>query len=725
MNPFRRSPRVHAPSVQQMEATECGAASLAMILAYHGKWVPLEVLRVTCGVSRDGSNALNVVKAARSYGLEAKGFRKELEALPELVVPFVVFWNFNHFLVVEGIDRRRNKVWLNDPAIGPRSVTWEEFSDGYTGIALVFSPGPEFRRGGEPPHLARSLLPRLAGSHMTIGFLVLANLALVVPGIVVPAFSKTFVDAILIAGTQTWLLPLLIGLGITALLRASLAWLQQLFTARLEMKLAMAQASRFLWHMLRLPIAFFTQRHPGDLNSRQGANDQVAQLLSGSLANGLAGLLRMLFFGGIMLAYDHTLAAAVVGLGALNMLATLLTSRVYEEGARRVAKQTGLLAAATVGGISLIETLKASGTESDYFRRFTGRLANHVNAQQVFNNATTWLSALPNLLSGITDAVVLALGGLRVISGDLTIGEVVAFQSLTRSFNEPLLALVGLFGSLRTIKGDVARLDDVLRYPPIQRLTNTDAVLGQPQDIDRRLSGRIAVSDLAFGYSPLQEPCLKGISFDIEPGQHVALVGASGSGKSTVAKLLVGLYEPWSGSIRYDGAGIAELPHQTLAASVGMVDQDIFLLEGSVRENVSLMDETLPDADVIAALRDAAILDAVMTRGGINAELLEAGRNFSGGQRQRLEIARALANRPNILILDEATSALDTVAESEIMAAIRRRGVTCVIIAHRLSTIRDCDQIVMLERGQVIERGTHADLMAAGGAYRRMVGAET
>lgn len=717
--------RVRVPTILQMEATECGAAALGMVLAHYRLWVPLEVLRVACGVSRDGSKAIGIVRAARGYGMEARGLRLEPAALGQLRLPFIVFWNFNHFLVVEGIDRKRGRVWLNDPASGPRMVSWQEFDAGFTGVCLAITPGPEFRPGGEPPLLARALGRRLAGTRATLVFLLLVNLALLVPGIAVPAFSKVFVDSILIAGTQAWLAPLLVGLALTALARGALAWLQQIQTARLEMRLALAQASRFLWHMLRLPVTFFAQRHPGDLNARLQANDDVARLLAGDLAMTAAGLFRLVFFAAIMLAYDATLAAVVIGLGTANLIASALTARVQENGSRTLAKQSGLLAAATVGGLSLIETLKAGGSEGDFFRRFTGTLANHVNATQALGATAVWLGELPALLAGLGDAAVLALGGLQVIAGELTIGDVVAFQSLVRSFNEPLGSLVAAFASLQRVQGELARLEDVLRYPPAPRLATTAQAIGRPEDVDRRLSGRIEVTELVFGYNRLIDPVLKGISFHVEPGRHVALVGASGCGKSTVARLLLGLHDPWSGTIRYDGAPLADIPHQTLAGSVGTVDQDIVLLEGTVRENISLWDPTLPDAEIVAALRDAAMLETVMLRpGGLGAAVLEGGRNFSGGQRQRLEIARALAGRPGILILDEATSALDTVSEATIMAAVRRRGASCVIIAHRLSTIRDCDEIIVLDRGQVVERGTHAALMAAGGAYRRLVGAE-
>jgi NHLM bacteriocin system ABC transporter peptidase/ATP-binding protein len=723
--------RVRTPTVLQMEATECGAAALGIILGYHGLWVPLEVLRSACGVSRDGSKARNMLIAARSYGMVAKGWRKTLRDLAILPAPFIVFWQFNHFVVVEGIDYRREWVWLNDPASGRRRISLEEFDRDFTGVCLTVEPGSAFRPGGEPPNLRRSLRPRLKGSESTLAYVCLVSLLLVIPGIAIPAFGKAFVDSVLVASDQRWLIPLVIGLGVTAVLRGVLAWMQQIQLARLETKLALTQTTRFFWHVLRLPMAFYTQRHPGDVNDRVGANDRIARLISGQLAVNAVGLVRIIFFAAVMVAYDAGLAAIGIVLSLANLVALISAARAREDVSRQIARQQGLLGATAIGGIALIETLKASGVERDYFRRFAGRLAGYVSTEQSLLATSSWLQVLPTALTGLTKAAILGLGGLRVMHGGMTVGDIVAFQSLMTSFSEPVTGLVGFADQLQTVKGDVARLDDVIMYPLEPRLADTAAVTGtRVQDMaasgQSKLAGAIEMRGVTFGYSLMGPPVIENLDLAIKPGQHVAIVGASGSGKSTVAALLTGLYQPWTGEVRFDDIPLAEIPYQRFAASVSAVNQEIFLFEGTVRDNLTLWDPSINDADITRALRDANILDVVAGRpGGIAGEVLEAGRNLSGGQKQRLEIARALAADPNVLILDEATSALDTVTESHIIERIRMRGATCVIIAHRLSTIRTCDEIIVLDGGRIVQRGTHESLIHVEGPYRRLLASDT
>ncbi|MCH2394842.1 NHLP family bacteriocin export ABC transporter peptidase/permease/ATPase subunit [Oceanibaculum sp.] len=717
--------RFRTPTILQMEATECGAAALAMILARFGRWVPLEELRVECDVSRDGSKASNILRAARRYGLVAKGYRREPESVTNLPFPMIIFWNFNHFLVLEGIDRKAGKVWLNDPALGPRTVSLEEFDSGFTGVCLVFERTPDFRKGGEKPSIIAPLKRRLRGSQGAMAYVMLATLLLVLPGLVIPVFSKIFVDDVLIGGTSQWLLPLLIGMAVTAALQGILTWLQQIHLSRLEMKLALSSSAQFFWHVLRLPVEFFNQRFPGDISARVSSNDDIAMLLSGQLANNIIGLVMIGFYAIVMLFYDVWLTLIGVGLALLNFLALKAVARRREDSSRKLVNEQGKLAATSISGIQLIETLKSSGSESDFFSKWSGLQAKYLTAQQELAVTTTLISAAPILLSALSTAAILAVGGFRVIDGSLTIGGLVAFQALLANFSTPIEQLVGLGGEIQTVKGSLTRIEDVQKYRIDDRLGETErmfATAAPERPLPPKLRGHIELRDLVFGYNRSDKPLIDGLNLTVQPGQRVALIGGSGSGKSTIAKIVSGLYRPWSGSVLYDGIPLDELPHAYFANSVSTVDQEIFLFAGTVRENIGMWDNSVSEEMITTALRDACILDAIESRADRYESLIaENGGNFSGGQRQRLEIARALAGNPTVLILDEATSALDPVVEKRIDENLRRRGCTCLIVAHRLSTIRDCDEIIVLERGQAAQRGKHEELIAVDGPYRRLI----
>ncbi len=709
------------PTILQMEAVECGAAALAIVLAHYGRWVPLEELRIACGVSRDGSKASNMVRAARRYGLVAKGFKKEPSSLRDLPPPMVLHWNFNHFLVLEGF--RKGEVFLNDPATGPRRVSEEELDQAFTGVVLTFEPGPEFQKGGEPPQLLRALKRRLSGAGAALVFVVLAGLALVIPGLVVPVFSKVFLDSVLLEGRRDWLPPLLLGMGLAALLTGLLTWLQQSYLLRLESKMAVAGSSRFLRHVLRLPMEFFSQRFAGDISSRVGINDRVAQLLSRDLATSFLGAVMIAFFAVLMIQYDPLLTLVGVAVVSLNVAALHWVSRKRVDGNRRLQQDRGKLYGTAIGGLQMIETLKASGGESDLYARWSGYQAKVVNARQELERYTQMLDAVPPLLAAFNSALILGLGGLRVMDGAISLGALVAFQALMVSFTAPVNRLVSLGGRLQMVEGDMNRLDDVLRYPP--EPGSEGEVGAPPADFPVKLAGRLELSRLTFGYNRLDVPLLEGFHLHLEPGARVALVGGSGSGKSTLARLVTGLYQPWDGEILFDGLRRSEIPRSVLANSLAVVDQSVFLFEGSVRDNLTLWDSTVPLPEVVAAAKDACIHDDIAARpGGYDSQIDEAGANWSGGQRQRLEIARALVQRPTLLVLDEATSALDPNTEKLIDESLRRRGCTCLLIAHRLSTIRDADEIIVLDRGKVVQRGTHDQLKAVAGPYAQLISME-
>ncbi len=715
-----RPQRTKTPTVLQMEAVECGAAALGIILSYYGRIVPLEELRVACGVSRDGSKAGNIVKAARTYGLTAKGLRKDLASVRAVPLPFIAFWNFNHFLVVEGFEKDR--VFLNDPARGPRIASLEEFDRSFTGVVLVFELGPDFVKGGAKPSVVQALGRRLRGSREAVLYVVLVSLALVVLGLITPSFTQIFIDQYLVGRLASWLRPLLVAMLLTATLLGVFTWLRQRYLLRLEAKLALTSASAFFWHVLNLPIVFFTQRSAGEISNRVALNDKVAQLLSGDLATNLLGIVLVVIYVGLMLRYDAVLTALAVVVAIGNLVALRYVARKRTDQNQRLLQQRGQLMGTAFNGLQSIESLKASGAESDFFARISGYLAKSINAEQDLGLSTQVLAAVPPLLTAINTAAILVIGGLRVIDGQLSIGVLAAFQVLMLAFMTPITQMVSLGAKMQEVAGDMTRLDDVLRYPAEQQALVELAV---PGAATTKLTGYLELHNISFGYSQLEPPLIEQFNLTLKPGSRVALVGGTGSGKSTLAKLVTGLYAPWGGEVLFDGQPRSATPHARIVNSLAIVDQDIALFEGTIKDNLTLWDATVSENNIVQAAKDACIHEEISDRpGGYGFLVEENGRNFSGGQRQRLEIARALVGNPSILVLDEATSALDPITEQRIDDNLRRRGCTCLIIAHRLSTIRDCDEIIVLERGKVVQRGTHVQMQRVDGPYRRLMMAD-
>ncbi len=724
MKSSTRAKRAKTPTVLQMEAVECGAASLAIVLGYYKSFIPLEELRVECGVSRDGSKANNILKAARKFGLIAKGYKKDPEALRELQGPMIIHWNFNHFVVLEGF--KGNKVYLNDPGMGPRIVTYEEFDHSYTGIVLVFEPSPAYKQQGLKPGMASSLKKRLQGSEMALFYVILAGLFLVIPGLAIPTFTKVFIDNVLLGQNDNWLFPLLFGMLVTALMRAALTWLQRYYLLRLETKLSLSTSSRFFWHVLRLPIQFFSQRFSGEIGSRVMINDTVAQLLSGELAVAVLGSMMILFYLFLMFQYSILLTLIAIAAALLNVLFLRFISRRRVDQGMRLLQEEGKMEGVAMNGLQIIESLKASGSESDFFATWSGYQSKLMNSEQQLGVSSSILGAVPALLSGLSSVAILTVGGFQVMNGMMTIGMLVAFQSLTASFIGPVNQMVELGGSLQEADSGLKRLDDVLNH----ELDRQIAPMSEPDLADdegarpanAKLAGFVELRDVTFGYNKLEGALIENLNIRLKSGSRVALVGGSGSGKSTVAKLIAGIYQPWSGEILFDGMNRQLLSRSLIGNSLAVVDQDIHMFEGSMKDNLTLWDTTIPETDMVRAAKDACIDDEISSRsGGYEYNLAEGGGNFSGGQRQRLEIARALAGNPSILVLDEATSALDPRTEQLVDASFRKRGCTCIIVAHRLSTIRDADEIILLQGGKVAERGTHEELMKLNGAYVKLI----
>ncbi len=731
--------RVKTPTILQMEAVECGAASLAIILAYYNRIVPLAELRIECGVSRNGSKASNLILAARRYGMEADGFKAEdPEQLHELYPPFIVFWEFKHFLVVEGLNK--NWVFINDPATGPRKISWSEFDEGFTGVVLVMEPGPDFKKGGRNKSVILALIDRLRGSVGAILYCILAGFLLVLPGLAIPVFSQVFVDEILVENRTQWLRPLILGMIITILFQGLLTLFRLRYLRKLRIKLAVGMSSRFLWHILRLPVRFYAQRYAGEVSNRASLNNKVAQVLSGQLATTIIDVVMILFYAGVMFAYDGVLTLIGICFSAINGLALQWVARQRVDANMRLVQDWGKAAGVSIAALQSIETLKASALESDFFSRWSGYYAKAASAQQELEATNQVLGVLPIFLTSLTSMLILVVGGWRVMDGNLSVGMLVAFQSLMLCFQQPVNTLVDFGTTLQELEGDLNRLDDVLGNSLDVEVEKGDGEIGRWGDGEigrwgdggigrevsiEKLRGYVELRDVTFGYSHVEAPLIENFSLSLQPGQRVALVGGSGSGKSTLAKLICGLYQPWEGDILFDGIPRGEIPRDILASCLSMVEQDIFLFGGTVRDNLTLWNSTIPDEQIIKACQDAAIHETVKTiPGGYDGELLEGGVNLSGGQRQRLEIARALVKNPTILVMDEATSALDAQTEQIIVQNLRSRNCSCILVAHRLSTIRDCDEIIVLDGGRVVQRGTHEELWEQGGVYQRLIRSE-
>jgi NHLM bacteriocin system ABC transporter peptidase/ATP-binding protein len=719
---FRRQPRrlVETPTLLQAEALECGAVALAIVLAHHGRWVPIEDLRAACGVSRNGSTAGNMLRAARAHGLEARALRLEPGALHRLEPPLVLHWNFSHFVVFEGFPDQ-DHARINDPATGRLTVPVSELDQCMTGVVLAFSPGPSFARRGERPQVLRSLRHWLVGTRGALAHVFLVSLLLAVPGVAMPALSQMFVDQVLVGRDTTPVGPLLLAMSAAMVLLGLLSWRQRSFLLRFETRLAVERAGHFFWHLLRLPMSFHGQRYAADLAGRVALNDRLAELVSRDLALSAFDVVLVVCFACVMMQYDPLLTGLGILVVAVNVAALRRVARKRADGNRRLLREQGRLTTISTWGLEMIEGLKATGSEGDLFAHWAGQQARVVNLQQELEVANQPPERIAPFLTALHAALILGLGGLRVIEGQLSLGGLLAFQILTAGFMAPVSRLVGLGRRLQLAEGEMGMLDDVLRARPVGQDESRPAPAARAT-FPARLSGRLELRGVGFAYGPLDAPVVADVDLVIEPGACVAVVGRTGSGKSTLARLVSGLHEPSRGQILFDGHARSGLPPGLWSRSVAVVDQDIFAFEGTVRENLTVWDGTLAMDRLRAAVRDAGIGAEIEGRpGGFEASVEEGGSNWSGGQLQRLELARALAGDPSLLVLDEATSALDSETEARIVESLRRRGCSCLVIAHRLSTIRHADEILVLDGGRVVQRGRHEELAGASGPYAELV----
>ena len=715
------TPRVRTPLVFQMEAIECGAACLAAVLRHFGHWVSLEEMREACDVGRDGCSAADIVRAARQYRLEATGWRQDLEDLPGLALPAILFWEFRHFVILEGIGKRG--YFINDPSRGRRLVDKDSFDRAFTGVALELKPDASFRRTRRPPGVLRRLWPWVSGFRSALLFSVLAGLLLAVPGVAAPVLVALFVDDVLAGGQHHWSGVLVGAMAATAGVVYLLTWLRMRALRRLSIAVAVRQADRFVGRLLSRSARFFARRMAGDLLARMHSIERVVTVGVQQSVGVTVDLTMSLAFLSLMVVYDATLAAIVVLVAASCGAAVRLAGRHRTDASHALRREQGLWTGVGLAGLRIIETLRATASEDEFFARWSGHQARELNARQRFEELGHITEAIPVLFTALGGAAVLGIGGWHLISSLIPLGSLVAFYVLAWNFLQPIGRFVQFAELLRTLDAELARLEEVLAAPEAASVADPATPRVSSVGGRLRLRGRLELREVRFGFQRHRPPLIDRFNLTIEPGQRVAIVGPSGSGKSTLALLAAGIHRPWSGEILFDGMRRAQIPRAVLADSISVVTQDTALIAGSVRDNLTLWDPNVPDPQVIAAARDAAIHDEIMARpSGYATEVEEGGRNFSGGQRQRLEIARALLTGPSLLILDEATAALDAATELRIDDALRRRGCSCLIIAHRLSTIRDCDRIVVLDCGRAVQEGIHDDLIAVeGGLYRELV----
>lgn len=727
-NFFDKNPtRVKVPTVLQMEATECGAACLGMVFAKYNLWLPLEKLRAECGVNRDGSKASNVIEAARARGFEADGYSLSTDDIlstmkEEKIFPLIIHWNFNHFVVLEGI--KGDIAYLNDPSVGKREVKLDEFRTSYTGISLLIEPTADFKPEGERYNVFKDVFKKLIEDKWAALFILVLELCAIIPGLASPVMSQIFMDDILTRKHLDWMTNFCIAMTVAFIISGVMSLLRAVVLTNWQRKITLADSSSYFWHLLRLPMQFFQQRYAAEVAGRVSFNASIANVLSGPAATAVLDLFVALFYFVLLLQYSVTLTFIGIFFCSIEFIMFFAMRRKLTDLNMRIQQDAGKAYGVAINGLRMIETIKANGDETDFFTKWSGYQAKVLKGSQETTIWSLTMNMLPTLLGGLNGALIMTLGGFSIMDGLLTVGMFMAFQQLMGSFQAPVNALVGLGSTLQQTEMQMQRLNDVrsyerdsLNYPSEKRNYSSFEKEGRV-----RLSGALSLKNISFGYSPLEEPLLKDFNLELNPGKWAAIVGASGSGKSTLAKIVTGLYEEWEGEVLFDGIKRRNLPRNSIVSSLASVDQDIFLIEGTIAENIALFNESVPRSDIVQAAKDACIHDDIMNlEGGYDAKVTEGGLNFSGGQRQRLEIARALALNPSLLVLDEATSALDPITEKQVLLNIRHRGCSCLIVAHRLSTIRDADEIIVLEYGNIVERGLHRDMIKNDGPYSRLI----
>ena len=700
------------PMVMQMEAVECGAASLAMILAYYGKWLPLEQVREACSVSRDGSSMKNILLAAKMYGLEPSAYKVSAEDLSGME-PAIIHWNFEHFVVFKGM--RKGKAYLNDPGIGPVEIPMDEFRRSFTGVAMTFELTDRFQPSGHPTSIFSYIRHNLSGANEAFWLTFIFTLLLAVVTLTLPLLTRVFFDEILSGRNAQWATIFFCLMAALALFNFIVTLWQQRYSKRIAGQLALRGNINYLRHLLRLPMSFFAMRFVGDLQQRQRLNETITHSLVEVLAPQAINVTLLVLYLILMLSYNYVLtligvAAALVNLAVVHHYAGQRLNMV-----RSTQQSMGKYYSATVSCLENIESIKAAGAEEGFFQYWSGLWSRMFNKQREMHVQQSEMSLLPTLTSNLLTMAVLLVGAWYILQGDLSVGMLMAFQGFMTAFMAPVEKIVNAGQQLLEMRSQIERVDDVMKYPEDQHADGEHSEEG-------KLLGELELRDVTFGYNRTQPPLIDHFNLHLRAGESVAFVGSSGCGKSTLAKLISGLYKPWSGEILFDGRPIESISSDELTNSIAVVDQNIVLFDDTLSQNIRMWDQSIEDFAILMACSDAQVHSDIMNRPeGLATKVVRGGKNFSGGQCQRFEIATALAREPMILIMDEATSALDPTTEDLVMRHIREMGITQIVVAHRLSTIRDCDQIIVMEAGHVVQQGTHEQLIQQDGLYRQLM----
>ena len=707
---------VKVPMVMQMESVECGAASLTMILAHYGKWLPLEEVRTTCGVSRDGLSAKSILHAARNYGMEAHGYRTSPEGL-EGKQPAIIHWNFEHFVVFRGFDRQ-GRACLNDPGFGPVKYPMDEFRKHFTGVCITCKPTEQFEKSGRPTSILSYVGKNLKGAGEAFWLTFTFSLMAAFVALVTPLFTRIFLDEILSGKNADWAKWFFAAMGCLAVYQFFVVLLNSCYSKRVAGALALKANSDYLKHLLRLPMSFFAMRNVGDLQQRMHLNQTITHSLVNVLAPQVINIGLLVLYLVLMLSYSFWLTLIGVVAAAVNLGIVQYFSKQRINLIRSMQQSEGQYFSATISCIDNMESIKAAGAETGFFKFWSGLWAHKFNVNANADKQQVRMSVLPVLANGLVNMAVLVLGAYLILKGDLTVGMLMAFQGFMGSFLSPVNEVVNASQTIVEMRSQMERVEDVMKYPEDHRDTEGEVAEG-------KLGGLLELKHVTFGYSPLQPPLIEDFNLRIEPGHSVAFVGSSGCGKSTLAKLISGLYKPWAGEILFDNRPIETISNEELTNSVAVIDQNVVLFDDTVAQNIRMWDPSIEDFTMMMACNDAQIRADIISRpDGFSTKIVKGGQNFSGGQRQRIEMATALAKETAILIMDEATSALDPKTEDEVMKRIRRMGPTQIIVAHRLSTIRDCDEIIVMDQGKILQRGRHEELINQEGMYRDLMKSE-